>query len=89
MVKLKLCTSDWDLNLLVRTQTQPKSMVFQLRSHTWFQGLMKLRSLKSYHRKNPVRDKVIGKKWMYLARNTLQTMWAMSEDQSGLEMWCG
>ena len=45
--------------------------VFQLRSHTWSQDLMKLRFLKSHHRKNSVRDKVIGKKWIYLERNTV------------------
>ena len=32
---------------------------------TWFQDLMKLRFLMSHHRKNSVRDKVIGKKWIY------------------------
>ena len=26
----------------------------------------------SHHRKNSVRDQVIGKKWIYLERNTLQ-----------------
>ena len=45
--------------------------VFELRSHTWSQDLMKLRFLMSYHRKNSVRDKVIGKKWIYLEGNTL------------------
>ena len=45
--------------------------VFQLRSHTWLQVLMKLRFLMSHCRKNSVRDKVIGKKWIYLERNTL------------------
>ena len=40
-------------------------MVFQLRSHTWFRDLTKLRFL-SHCRKNSVRDKVIGKKWIYL-----------------------
>ena len=40
---------------------------------TWFQDLMKLRFLMSRHRKNTVRDKVIGKKWIYSdsERNTL------------------
>ena len=38
---------------------------------TWFQDLMKLRFLMSYCRKNSVRDKVIGKKWIYLEKNTL------------------
>ena len=30
---------------------------------------MKLRFLMSHHRKNSVRDKVIGKKWIYLERD--------------------
>ena len=55
---------------VAKTWTQPKPTVFQLRSHTWFQGLMKLRCLMSYHRKNPVRDKEIGKKWICLERST-------------------
>jgi len=46
-------------------------MVFQLRSQTWFQDLMNLRILMFHCRKNSVRDKVIGKKWIYLHRNTL------------------
>ena len=33
---------------------------------------MKLGLLMSLHRKNSVRDQVIGKKWIYLERNTLQ-----------------
>ena len=32
---------------------------------TWFQDLMKLRFLMYHHRKNSVRDKVVGKKWIY------------------------
>ena len=31
---------------------------------------MKLRFLMSHHRKNSVRDKVIGKRWVYLERYT-------------------
>ena len=69
--RLKPCTSDWDLNPRARAQTRPKPTVFQLRSHTWFQDLMKLRFLMSHRRKNSVRDKVIGKKWIDLERNTL------------------
>ena len=34
---------------------------------------MKLRFLMSCHRKNSARDKAIGKKWIYLERNTPQT----------------
>ena len=40
-------------------------MVFQLRSQTWFQDLMKLRFLIAQHTSYSVRDKVIGKKWIY------------------------
>ena len=47
-------------------------MVFQLRLPTWFHNLTKLRFLISYLRKNSVRDKVIGKKWIYLERNIVQ-----------------
>ena len=36
---------------------------------------MKLGFLIFYHGKNSVRDKVIGKKWIYLERNTPQTEW--------------
>ena len=32
---------------------------------TWFQDLVKLRFLMSYHRKNTERDEVIGIKWIY------------------------
>ena len=34
---------------------------------TGCQDLVKLRSLMSYHRKNPLRVKVIHKKWVYLS----------------------
>ena len=46
-------------------------MVFLLRSHTWFQDLKKLQLLMSHLRKNLVRAKMVGKKWIYLERNTL------------------
>ena len=39
---------------------------------TWFQDLMKLRPLMTHGRNNSVRDKVIGKKWVYSERSTLQ-----------------
>ena len=51
---------DWELN--------PPSLNWD---HTWSQDLMTLRFLMSHRRKNLVRDKVIGKKWIYLERNTL------------------
>ena len=37
----------------------------------------------SHRRKNSVRDKVIGKKWIYLERNTLYRVWAISEGKRG------
>ena len=81
----KLFTSDWDLNPCARnrshmagTWAQPKSMVFQLRWHTWFQDPVKLRFLISHGRKNSVRDKVIHKKWICLERNTLHRVWEYS-----------
>ena len=50
----------------------------QAKTHsTWPQDLTKLRFLMSHYRKNSVRDKVIGKKWIYLdlERSTLHSMW--------------
>ena len=58
---LKPCLNpDWDLN--------PWS--FKLRSHSWSQDLKKLRFLMPPHWENAVRDKVMGKKQIYLERNT-------------------
>ena len=48
---------------------------------------MKLRFLMSHCRKNSVRDKVMGKKWIYLERNTLHSVWAISEDEKGTRVW--
>ena len=42
---------------------------------------MMLRFLMSHCRKNLERDKVIGKKWIYLERNTLYRVWAVSEGE--------
>ena len=53
---------------------QPKPMVFQLRSQTWFQDLLKLRFLVSHLRKDSARDKLITKKWIYSKRNTSQSV---------------
>ena len=44
------------------------------------QGSPKLRFLMSHLRKNSVRDKVIGKKWIYLERNTPQTECGPSQE---------
>ena len=48
---------------------------------TWFQDLMKLRFLMSHRRKNSVRDRVKCKKWIYLERNILHRMWAISKSK--------
>ena len=91
----------WDLNSaksllgtltnVAGTQAQSKPMVFlQLRSKIWFQNLMKLRFLMSHRGKNSVRDKVIGKKWIYSERNIPHRVWAITEGySSGPKMWCG
>ena len=50
---------DWDLN-----PRDGDSNPAKIHS-TWFQDLMNLRFLMSHCRKNLVRDKVIGKKWIY------------------------
>ena len=42
------------------TWTQPKPTVFQLRSHSLFQNLTKLRFLMSHRRKNAMRDKEVS-----------------------------
>ena len=47
-------------------------------------GLIEVPVLMSHRRKNPVRDKVIGKKWIYLERNTLtDRVRAISGGESG------
>ena len=48
---------------------------------------MKLRFLMSPHRQNSVRDKVIGKKWIYLERNTVHRQ-SMSHVRRR-KIWCG
>ena len=48
-----------------------ESVVFSLRSHTQFQDLVKLRFLMSPRRKNSLREKEIGKKWICLEENAL------------------
>ena len=40
--------------------------IFSLRSHTWSQDLVRLKHLMSHCRKNSVRDKVIGKKRIFI-----------------------
>ena len=58
---------------------------------TWFQDMMKLRFLISARRKNSVRDKVIGKKWIYSdsERSTLhrQNVGQCRGQVGGPEMW--
>ena len=49
---------------------------------TWFKNLMKLKFLMSHHRKNSVRDKVIGEKWVYLERNiSTDRVWSISDER--------
>ena len=54
---------------------------------------MRLRFLMSHRRKDSVRDKVIGKKWIYLERSPPHRVWALLEGESrpkyGLVSFCG
>ena len=50
---------------------------------------MNLRFVMSHHRKNSVRDKVIGKKWIYLERDTLHRVWAIVEGECSRPEMCG
>ena len=60
-------------------------MVFQLRSHTWFSGLNAAQVLDvSSQKEFSDRNKVIGKKWIYIGRNTLHRVWDRRE--SALEI---
>ena len=58
---------------------------------TWFQDLMKPRVLMSHGRKNSVRDKVIGKKWIYsdTEKSRLHRVWDIAEDKCSGKIWCG
>ena len=61
---LKAFTSDWDLNP-TKTHGLPTKKTHLVSRPNEAQVL------RSHHGKNPVRDKVIDKKWIYLERNTL------------------
>ena len=92
---MKLFNSEWNLSPCagIRTQTKPslglEPMIFQLESLTWYLDFLRLRSFASHHRKNSVRDKVVGKKWIYSERNTLHRVQAITEDECSLERWHG
>ena len=58
--------------VLQESRVQPEVTILHLGGglSSWSQDLMKLRFFTSCHRKISVRDKVIGKKWIYLERYT-------------------
>ena len=77
---VKLFNSEWNLSPCagIRIQTKPslgiEPMIFQLESLRWCLDLLRLRSFASHHRKNSVREKVIGKKWiLFREKHSLQT----------------
>ena len=74
---MKLFISYWDLNPRGWDSDPAKT------HSTWFQDLVKFRFLMSHPRKNSVRDKVIGKKWIYSdsERSTLHRVWAIEEGE--------
>ena len=58
----------------------------------WFWGLMKLRFLMSHCKKNLVRHKAVGKRWICSdsERSTPHRVWAIAEGEyGGHEMWFG
>ena len=65
----------WDANTHGQDSNSAKPRSFPTEITCLVQDLLKLRLLMSHGRKNSVRDKVIGKKWIYLERNTPQTEW--------------
>ena len=58
----------------------------------WFQDLVKLRFLMSHCKKNLVRHKAVGKRWICSdsERSTPHRVWAIAEGEyGGHEMWFG
>ena len=69
-----MCWDSTPAKTLLGTQTH----MAETQTHgTWFQDLMKLWFLMSHHRKNSVRDKVVGKNWIYsdTERSSLHRVW--------------
>ena len=60
-------------------------------SNHWTKEFPKLRFLTSCSRKNSVRDKVIGKNWIYsdTERSTLYRVQAIAEGKYHPEIWHG
>ena len=81
---LKLFTTDWDLNPGGWDSNPAKT------HRTWFQGLMKFRFFMSHCRKNSLRDKLIGKKWIYSdsERSTLHRQCGPSQ-RANVAVKCG
>ena len=65
------------------TQARTHCLLIEVIHLGFIYSLIKLRFLMSCHRENSVRDKVIGKKWICLERNTLhrQRVWAIAEGE--------
>jgi len=61
---LPLSSPDWDLNP-AQTYGLPAEITHLI------SGLNEVQVLDVSLQKEPVRDKVVGKKWIYLGRNTL------------------
>ena len=62
----------WDSNpVKTLLGTWPNNLLIRI-THMFFVSL---------HRRNSVRNKVIGKKWIYSERNTVQRVWAIAEGE--------
>ena len=62
----------WDSNpVKTLLGTWPNNLLIRI-THLFFVSL---------HRRNSVRNKVIGKKWIYSERNTVRRVWAIAEGE--------
>ena len=68
----------WDANTHGQDSNSAKPCSFPTEITCLVQDLLKLRLLMSHGRKNSVRDKVIGKKWIYLERNIIHRQYGPS-----------
>ena len=81
----------WDLNLHGWDLNPHGWDLNPAKTHNiWFPDLMKLRFLMFHCGKNSVRDKVIGKKWIYSdkERSTLQGQSVGIQSKCGHKIWC-
>ena len=83
---MKPCTSDWDLNPRGRDSNPAKAHGLLTEITHLVSGLKEAQVLDVSSQKE-FSDKVIGKKRIYLERNTFHRVWAISEGEKGTRVW--